>query len=70
MRAYHLLGFFLLLVLAGLLGCSLARKGIVSGSVAYLSGAWDLRLGGRRVILDTLQVYPGKVFYQLAIMPV
>lgn len=69
MYTWKLLVFFLLLMLAGFLGCSLARRGVVNGHVAWLAGAFDLRVGSRRVILDMLQIRPGKVFYQIAIRP-
>ena len=69
MHTWELLTFFLLLVLAGFTGCTLARRGVVNGHVAWLAGAFNLRVGNRRVILDTLQIRPGKVFYQVAIKP-
>lgn len=69
MYTWELLAFFLLLVLAGLMGCTLARRGVVNGQVAWLAGACNLRVGSRRVILDTLQIRPGKVFYRVIIQP-
>ena len=69
MYTWELLTFFLLLLLAGLTGCTLARRGVVNGHVAWLAGAFSLRVGNRRVILDTLQIRPGKVCYQVAIKP-
>lgn len=67
MHTWELLTFFLLLVLAGLMGCSLARRGVVNGRVDWLAGECRLRVGNRRVILDTLQIRPGKVFYRVII---
>ena len=67
MHTWELLAFFFLLVLAGLTGCSLSRRGVVNGQVDWLAGASNLRVGNRRVILDTLQIRPGKVFYRVII---
>ena len=57
------------IILALAFGCSLARQGVITGRAAIPVGAFDLRLGGRRVVLDLLQFRDTKVYYRLAILP-
>jgi hypothetical protein len=70
MQTWRYLTFFLLLVLAGVTGCTLARTGVARGEVAWVAGAFNLRLGSRRIIMDTLQIRPGLVYYRIIILPI
>lgn len=69
MSIWEILLQALLVILAALAGCSLARQGVLTGRAAPLVGAYDLTVLGRRVLFDVLQFRPNKVYFRLAILP-
>lgn len=70
MNTWGILAQSILSLLALLAGYSLARQGVLTGRAASLVGAFDLRVMGRRVLVDVLQIRPDKVYFRLAVLPV
>ncbi len=69
MSTLEIMMTFVYLVLAALMGYSMARQGVVTGRATHLVGVYDVRIGGRRVCLDVLRFRADKIFYRLAVLP-
>jgi len=56
----------LALLLAALAGCAMARQGVLTGQAF---GGVDVRVGRWRLVADSMQIRPTKVYYRLAVLP-